>query len=90
MCLWVQCFANIMLHVWVCSLLITKWHIIRSCNMGTHGLPDIYTLSPQALGVYITQTTLAHVTTTYVILSHLRSKVHAVLQMSCSPPHSAL
>ena len=36
--------------------------------MGTRGLPDIYTLSPracgpQALGVYIRQTTLAHVTT---------------------------
>ena len=33
--------------------------------MGTHGLPDIYTLSPrvcglQALGVYIRQTTRAH------------------------------
>ena len=36
--------------------------------MGTRGLPDIYTLSPracgpQASGVYIRQTTLAHVTT---------------------------
>ena len=28
--------------------------------MGTSGLPDIYTLSPQALGVYIRQTTHAH------------------------------
>ena len=31
--------------------------------MNTHGLPDIYTLSPQALCVYIRQTTHAHVTT---------------------------
>ena len=37
-------------------------------NMGTCGLPDIHTLSPRAcgpraLGVYIKQTTRAHVTT---------------------------
>ena len=36
--------------------------------MSTRGLPDIYTLSPRAcgphaLGVYIRQTTRAHVTT---------------------------
>ena len=42
----------------------------NSCNMGTHGLPDIYTLSvraygPRVSGVYIRQTTLAHVTTMY-------------------------
>ena len=53
--------------VW-CLRPINKWYIIHSCNMGTHGLPDIYTLSPQAcspcsLGVYIRQTTRAHVTT---------------------------
>ena len=42
----------------------------NSCNMGTSGLLDIYTLSlracgPRALGVYIRQTTCAymHVTT---------------------------
>ena len=28
--------------------------------MGTRGLPDIYTLSPRALGVYFRQTTHAH------------------------------
>ena len=39
------------------------------CNMGTHGLPDMFTLSPQAHGshasdVHIRQTTHAHVTNT--------------------------
>ena len=37
------------------------------CNMGTCGLPDMYTLSPQACGpqgVHIRQTTHAHVTNT--------------------------
>ena len=42
--------------------------------MGTRGLPDIYTLSPRAcgpraLGVYIRQTTRAHVTTIYYKMS---------------------
>ena len=40
-----------------------KQVVHNSCNMGTRGLPDIYTLSPRALGVYIRQTTCAHVTT---------------------------
>ena len=45
-----------------------KQVVHNSCNMGTRGLPDIYTLSPRAcgpraLGVYIRQTTHAHVTT---------------------------
>ena len=40
----------------------------NSCNMGTRGLPDMYTLcpracSPRASGVHIRQTTLARVTT---------------------------
>ena len=35
----------------------------NSCNTGTHGLPDMYTLSPRALGVHIRQTTCACVTT---------------------------
>ena len=30
------------------------------CDMGTHGLSDMYTLGPQ--GVHIRQTTCAHVT----------------------------
>ena len=42
-----------------------------SCNMGMSGLPDIYTQStraagPKAEGVYIRQTTSAHVTTVLV------------------------
>ena len=45
-----------------------KQVVHNSCNMGTRGLPDIYTLSPRAcgphaLGVYIRQATRAHVTT---------------------------
>ena len=45
-----------------------KQVVHNSCNMGTRGLPDIYTLSPRAcdpraLDVYIRQTTRAHVTT---------------------------
>ena len=40
-----------------------KQVVHNSCNMDTSGLPDIYTLSPRALGVYIRQTTRAHVTT---------------------------
>ena len=41
--------------------------------MGTHGSPDIYNLiplacSPQALGEYTRQTTVAHVTTIQYIL----------------------
>ena len=35
----------------------------NSCNMGTRGLSDIYTCGPRTLGVYIRQTTHAHVTT---------------------------
>ena len=40
----------------------------NSCNTGTHGLPDMYTLSPRALGVHIRQTTRACVTTIKCIL----------------------
>ena len=41
--------------------------------MSTSGLPDIYTLSPRprALGVYIRQTTRAHVTTIlFIYVTH--------------------
>ena len=43
-----------------------KQVVHNSCNMGTRGLPDIYTLNPRACGpralsVYIRQTTCAHV-----------------------------
>ena len=46
----------------------------NSCNIGTRGLPDIHTLSPRAcgpraLGVYIRQTTCAHVTGQFVGLT---------------------
>ena len=45
-----------------------KQVVHNSCNMGTRGFPDIYTLSPRACGpralsVYIRQTTRTHVTT---------------------------
>ena len=46
-----------------------KQVVLSSCNMGTHGLPDIYTLSPHALNVYIRQTICAHVTTIQYIAS---------------------
>ena len=36
-----------------------KLVIHNSCNMGTRGLPDIYTLSPHALSVHIGKTTRA-------------------------------
>ena len=57
--------------IWcLCGFLSYKPVVYNSCNMGTRGLPDIYTLSPRAcgpraLGVYIRQTTRAHVTTIY-------------------------
>ena len=52
---------------------ISGYVILYSCNMGTSGLPDIYTQStraagPRAEGVYIRQTTSAHVTT---VMYHL-------------------
>ena len=45
--------------IWcLCGFLSYKQAVHNSCNMGTRGLPDIYTLSPQgcgprALGLYI-------------------------------------
>ena len=43
--------------------------------MCTHGSPDIYTLSPRALGVYIRQTTRAHgITIKYI---HIRICMYA-------------
>jgi len=39
-----------------------------SCNMCTRDLPDMYALSPWALGIHIRQIPHAHVTTiTYII-----------------------
>ena len=41
-----------------------------SYAMCTRGLPDVYTLSPRASGVYIRQTTRAHgITITYALIS---------------------
>ena len=34
-----------------------------SYNMGTRALPDTYALSPRAFGIYIRQSTCAHVIT---------------------------
>ena len=34
-----------------------------SCNIGTCDLPDMYALSPRALGIHIRQITRAYVTT---------------------------
>ena len=42
---------------------LAKEVLHNSCNTGTRGLPDMYTLSPWALGVHIRQTTPACVTT---------------------------
>ena len=55
----------------------------NGCNMGTHSLPDIYTLSsqvcgPQALGVYIRQITLAHVTTVNYNIATKQGRKHAL------------
>ena len=52
-----------------CNMSITMWiplivgvKVLHSiCNMGTHGLPDMFILSPWALGVQIRQTTCTHV-----------------------------
>ena len=57
-----------------------KQVVHNSCNIGTRGLPDIYTLSPRAcgpcaLGVYIRQTTRAHVTTIQYIGLYTQSSV---------------
>ena len=53
-----------------------KQVVHNSCNMGTSGLPDIYTQStraagPRADGVYIRQTTSAHVTTIQYIYIYI-------------------
>ena len=62
--------------IWcLCGFLSYKQVVHNSCNMGTRGLPDICTLSPRAcspraLGIYIRQTTRAHVTTICDCLSN--------------------
>ena len=37
-----------------------NWYLFNSYTTGTCGLPDIYTRSPRAEGVYIRRTTSAH------------------------------
>ena len=52
------------------AIIVTRGrNLFNSYTIGTRGLPDIYTLSPQAYGpqasgVYIRQTTSAHGITT--------------------------
>ena len=55
--------------------------------MGTRGLPDIYTLSPRAcgpraLGVYIRQTTRAHVTTIYCACTYISAFILFVVTVN--------
>ena len=48
--------------------MITHWLVYISYAMDTRDLPDVYTVSPRALGVYIRQSTRAHgITITYVM-----------------------
>ena len=45
-----------------------KCYILRTCNMYTRNLPDMYALSPRASGIHIGKIPRAHVTTiTYMI-----------------------
>ena len=46
--------------------------IHNSCNMAIHDLPDMYVLSPRALGIHIRQIPHGHVTT--ITCSLLRQK----------------
>ena len=45
-----------------------------SCNMCTRDLPDMYALSPRALGIHIRQIPRAHVTT-YTCIPDLIPKI---------------
>ena len=67
-----------------------KQVVHNSCNMGTRGLPDIYTLSPRAcgpraLGVYIGQTTHAHVTTIHycILCGRIKGFNHSITTIMC-------
>jgi len=55
------------IYLWVS--IISAWKVLHiSCNMCTRDLPDMYALSPWALGIHIRQIPCAHVTTiTYCI-----------------------
>ena len=71
MCAKYFCFNCIYIYIYIYIYICI--YILYSCNMGTSGLPDIYTQStraagPKAEGAYIRQTTSAHVTT---VMYHL-------------------
>ena len=55
------------------GFLSDKQVVHNSCNIGTRGLPNLYTLSPRGLGVYIRQTAHAHVTTIKYIIYHFKN-----------------
>ena len=44
-----------------------------SCNIGTNDLPDMYALSPRALGMHIRQIIRAYVTTITYIISSMKN-----------------
>ena len=55
-----------------------------SYTMGAHGSPDIYTLSPRALGVYIRQTTRAHgITSKYIQYMYSSVSSYIVVYLAC-------
>ena len=52
--------------MWIPLILCVK--VLHSiCNMDTRGLPERFTLSPQALNVQVRQTTCSHVTWAQVV-----------------------
>ena len=69
--------------------MVTKQRLFNSCNTGTCGLPDMYTLSPRACGprasgVHIRQATSACVTTImYHFLSELTQQLKLRVRSIC-------
>ena len=61
-----------------CIMLAINVCICNSYTMGTSGLPDIYTRSPRAEGVYIRQITSAHgITNIYQLMcNHVWANQH--------------
>ena len=60
-----------------------KQVIHNSCNMGTRGLPDMYTLSPQAcgpraLGIYISGKPLVPMLQLYIVTSYITRRCHLI------------
>ena len=59
--------------------------LFNSCNTGTSGLPDMYTLSPRASGVHIRQAASACITTImYHFLSELTQQLKLRVRSICS------